>query len=109
MNIQDIKELLKEKGFKEEKQDTGVKYSFTDGDVELIAYIEPDIEIEFISLYRWQHNEVKGAQNISVSDLSRTKDSVATLFKKTKNNLPQHIGEKIDTHTEIDRVIDNLF
>lgn len=109
MNIQELKNLLKEKGFKEENQDTGIKYTFTNGNVELICYVEPNVEIEFISLYKWDNNEVKGTHNISASNFAYTKDSVPTLFRKTKNNMPRQIGEKIDAHSEIDKAIDLLF
>lgn len=109
MNIQELKNLLKEKGFKEESQDTGVKYSLTDHNVELVCYIEPNIEIEFISLYKWDQNDVKGTYNISVRDFTITKDSVLTLFRKTKNNMPKQIGEAINVHTEIDKVLERIF
>lgn len=108
MDIHELKDWLKEKGFKEEKQDTGIKYTLSEQNVELICYIEPNIEIEFISLYKWHRNGVKGTHNISIGDFSRTKDSILTLWKKTKNNMPEHIGEEINTHEEVDKVIEIL-
>lgn len=109
MKIQELTNLLTEKEFKEEKQDTGVEYTLVDGNVKLICYVEPNVEIEFISLYRWNNNQVKGTHNISTQDFSFTKDTIPTLFRKTKNNMPKQIGESINTHKEIDALIDRLF
>lgn len=109
MKVEELKSTLKEKGFKEEEQDTGMKYSFESGKVELICYIEPEVEVEFISLYRWDNNEVKGTHNLSINELAQTKDSVKTLLRKTKNNIPEYIGEKINVHAELDDVINKLF
>lgn len=108
MNIQELENLLKDKGFEEKKQDTGMEYTLTDGHVKLICYVEPGVEVEFISLYRWKNNEVKGTYNLSVKDMEWTKDSVQTMFRKTKNNIPQHIGETIDVHEEVERVVNRL-
>ena len=109
MNIEELRKDLIEKGFKEELQDTGIKYSISDNHIELICYIEPGVEVEFISFYRWNRNDVKGTYNLSVDDIKRTKDTPRTLFKKTKNNIPEHIGENINVHKEIDEFMDNLF
>ncbi|MDR2954671.1 MAG: hypothetical protein LBV43_06290 [Prevotella sp.] len=109
MNIRELESFLKEKGFVEEKQDSGIIYKIEKDHVELICYIEPGIEVEFISRYRWKNNEVKGTHNISEDELLHVRDSVKVLFKKTKNNLPQYIGEKTDTHNEVEKVIDRIF
>lgn len=109
MNTTELESTLNQKGFKEEKQDTGVKYTYADDHIELICYIEPDVEVEFISIYRWNRNDVKGTHNLSIEELKRTKDSISTLFKKTKNNIPEHIGETINVHKEVDSVINKVF
>lgn len=109
MDIQELEKTLKERGFQEEKQDTGMKYTVSDDHIQFICYIEPNIEVQFISLYKWQRNEVKGTHNITIDELKRTKDSVTTLFKKTKNNMPEFVGENSNTHKEIDAAIENLF
>ena len=109
MKIHDLSVLLKEKGFKEEKLDSGMNYTRTIGHIELICYIEPGIEVEFISIYRWNNNDVKGTYNISMQELNNSNEKAATFFRKTKNNLPECIGEKVDTHIELDKVIEETF
>lgn len=109
MKTQELIETLEERAFDEKKKDSGIYFSKTMGHIKLICYIEPNVEAEFISLYRWDNNDVKGTYNISIRDLGYTKDTVADLFKKTKEQLPQQIGLCVDTHAEIDRVIEYIF
>lgn len=109
MRPQELAELLIENGFKEEKLDSGCNYTKKVGPIEFISYIEPDIEVEFISIYKWDNNDVKGTYNIPLDKLRYDKESVATIFRKTKNNLPQYIGEKIDTHRELEKAIEDTF
>ncbi len=71
--------------------------------------MEPGIEVEFVSIYRWNDNDVKGTYNILTDHLVGYKGDVATLFRKTKENLPQYIGETIDTHAELEKVIRDVF
>jgi len=105
MNIQTIESTLREKGFKEEKIDTGIMYSLTKENVELLCYIEPDVEVEFVTLYKWKNNDVKGTYNITMNELRFTKDTLAAMFKKTKNNMPRQIGDTINVHAVVDRAI----
>jgi len=108
MDIKELESTLNEKGFKEEKQDTGIRYTISDDHVELICYIEPNIEVEFISVYSWNRNDVKGTYNLSIDELKRTKNTVPVLFKKTKNNMPEYIGETTNVHKEVDVAIEKL-
>jgi len=109
MKSKELGLLLKEKGFKEEKLDSGINYSKRVGHVELICYIEPNVEIEFISIYRWDNNDLKGSYNISLLELDSNRDSVVTFFKKTKRDMPQYIGLTVNVHSEIDTAIENTF
>ena len=109
MKEKELREELKAKGFNEEKLDSGYNYTKTEGTVDFVCYIEPDIEVEFITVYRWKNNDVKGTYNISIKNLINSKDSLLTFFRKTKNNLPQNIGEFIDTHQAVDEGLQNIF
>lgn len=109
MKVEELEKTLKEKGFSEESLDSGINYTKPVGHILLICYVEPGMVVEFIAQYRWKNNDVKGTHNISVAELRNTKDSIATLFRKTKQNMPQHIGEYVDTHESVDKVICDLF
>lgn len=109
MTTNELEEILKSKGFKEERLDSGCNYTKTVGAIELICYVEPDIEVEFIALYQWENNEVKGAYNISVEQLKHEEEPVDMFFRKVKKNLPRYIGESIDTHTEVEKAIRSIF
>lgn len=109
MKTQELIKTLEEKAFNEKEKDSGIYFSKTMEHIKLICYIEPEVEVEFISLYRWNNNDVKGTYNISVHDLQHTKYTLAEMFKKTKDNLPQRIGECVDTHKEVEKVIDYIF
>ncbi|GEM_PF-1505480 len=109
MKSQELAQILIDNGFLEESMDTGCNYSKTAGPIKLICYIEPVIDVQFVSIYSWKNNDVKGTHNVSMTELNMGKDSVVTMFRKTKNNLPQFIGEKIDTHIELEKAIDEIF
>jgi len=109
MEIQELERILKERGFEAEKLDSGYNYTNSIEHISLICYIEPDIEVEFITIYQWNNNEVKGTHNLSMKELNQSQDSVETLFRKTKNNMPQHIGEFTDTHKEVENAILKIF
>ncbi len=109
MNIEELMDLLNQKNFEEEEQDTGMEYTYKKNNIELICYIEPQVEVQFISFYRWDNNEVKGTYNISIDELKFTKDSVISFFKRTKNNLPVQIGDSINVHSEVDKAIEEIF
>jgi len=109
MKSQELSDILKEKGFTEELLDSGLNYTKISGHIELICYIEPRIEVEFISIYRWRNNDVKGTFNISMSELDKSHEKVINFFRKTKNNLPECIGEKVDTHIEVEKVLRETF
>jgi len=108
MNLEELKTTLTEKGFEEQEQDTGIQFTLTDGHIELTCYIEPAVEVEFISLYRWKNNDVKGTYNVTAKELPLTKDTVLTMFRKTKNNMPEYVGET-NVHTEVDAVLEKIF
>jgi len=109
MNAIELEELLKAYGFKEEQQDTGCGYTRTVGPIELICYVEPGIDIMFTTIYSWDNNDVKGDYNISMKELRYDKDSLVTMFRKTRNNLPQYIGDKTDTHAELEKALTVVF
>lgn len=109
MKTQELAEILIQHGFIEEALDSGCNYTQTFGHIELICYIEPGIDIQFITLYSWNNNDVKGTYNISIDKLRIDSDSVATMFRKTKASLPQYIGEKVDTHIETEKAIEEAF
>lgn len=109
MKVQELSDILKASGFNEESLDSGYNYTKKTGHISLDCYIEPHMGIEFISIYHWNNNDVKGTYNISVEELSRSKDNVEELFRKTKGNLPQHIGEFIDTHELLEKAIEHIF
>jgi len=109
MKVQELSDILKDKGFEQEPLDSGYNYSKKAGHISLYCYIEPNMGVEFISIYHWNNNDVKGTYNISIDDLNRSKESVEALFKKTKGSMPQHIGEFIDTHELLDITIERIF
>lgn len=109
MESQELMQILKQHGFEENKLDTGCNYTHSSGHIELICYIETGVEVQFVSIYRWKNNDVKGTHNISIAGLKLDKESVATLFRKTKANMPQYIGVTIDTHVELEKAIDDIF
>lgn len=109
MKLEELQETLSNKGFEEEKQDTGIRYIKTSGNLDFICYIEPGIEIEFISIYNWNDNNVKGTFNLSVKEMNTYDRTVASLFMRTKNNIPEYIGEKINVHSEINNAVNNIF
>jgi hypothetical protein len=109
MKVQELSQTLRDKGFSEEKQDTGFIYKKKEKHIELICYIEPGIDIDFITLYKWKNNDVKGQHTIPVNDFERSKDSVSTTFKKTLDNMPEYIGDTVNTHHEVRKMIEDIF
>lgn len=109
MKTNELAEFLIQKGFTEEQLDSGCNYTYRTEHIKLICYIEPGIDIQFVTIYHWNNNDVKGTYDISVDKLRVDSDSIATLFRKTKNNLPQRIGEKVDTHVEAEKVFHQIF
>lgn len=109
MKTQELAEFLVQKGFTEEPLDSGCNYTYRKDHIKLICYIEPGIDIQFVTIYKWNNNDVKGTYDISIDKLRIDSDSVATMFRKTKGNLPQRIGEKVDTHEEAEKVFEEIF
>lgn len=109
MKVEELREVLIVNGFTGEKLDSGYNYTIEAGYIKLICYIEPGMDVEFISIYRWNNNDVKGTYTISVNQLLGYKDNVATLFRKTKTNLPQWIGLTTDTHVVLETTIQEIF
>jgi len=107
MKIQDLKDLLIERGFKEEKLDTGINYSKTIDHIELICYIEPGINVSFICLYKWNDNEIKGTYDLPINQLGSGSVTLSALFERAVKDMPRYIGENIDVHAEMERVIDD--
>ncbi len=108
MKTRELEKLLIEKGFNEGRLDTGCNYTYETEHLKLICYVETDIEAEFITIYHWKNNDVKGTYNITVDELKGYNGSIAGLFRKTKLNLPQFIGETIDTHEELEKVLNDI-
>lgn len=109
MNTQELHDILIKAGFKEEKLDSGLNYSKTVDHVELICYVEPNVNIAFMAIYKWNDNDVKGTYNLSMMELNRNKDSISSIFKRTLSNMPEYIGDKVNVHEEIGRIINNTF
>jgi len=109
MKTEDIERILKEKGFQGEKLDSGYSHTIENGPIKLICYVEPGMEVEFVSIYSWNDNDVKGTYNIPINKLLGYNGTLADLFRKTKNNLPQRIGVSIDTHVELEKAIETIF
>jgi len=109
MKIEELGNILKEKGFTEEKMDSGYNYTLEAGHIKLICYIEPGMDVEFVSIYHWSNNDVKGTYNIPVNQLLGYNGQAITLFRKTKNNLPQRIGLTTDTHEELEHTLLKIF
>jgi len=109
MKTRELEEYLKEKGFKEDPLDTGCNYKYSTDHIELICYVETGIDIQFIAIYKWKNNDVKGTFNMTTDELKFTDLPVASIFRKTKNNMPQRIGDSIDTHKELEKVIQEIF
>lgn len=109
MNTQKLNDILIKAGFRKEKLDSGFNYSKKVNHIELICYVEPNINIAFMSIYRWNDNDVKGTYNLSMTGFDRDKDSISSVFKKTLDNMPEFIGENINVHQEVKTVIDDTF
>lgn len=109
MEIGKLHSALTEAGFREEKMDTGINYSISLNHIELICYYEPNIELQFVSIYKWNDNDVKGTYNIPVQRFHFDKDSVPQLFEKTLGNMPEYIGDKANTHIEVRKAIEEIF
>lgn len=105
MKVQALEKALRKSGFNEDKLDSGCNYIKTVGHIIFMCYVEPDIEVEFIIVYQWDNNDVKGTYNMSLKELSMSNESLETYFRKAKKNIPQYIGEFIDTHEEIEKAI----
>ena len=96
-------------GFKKEKKNTGYIYSKTIGNIELICFIESNVKLYFISIYRWNDNRVRGSYCISSEDIEDCPDFSLFMFKKTIHNMPRYIGREIDVHSEIIETINETF
>lgn len=103
MKIQELEDTLIEKGFSETKLDTGINYSKKINNIELVCYIEPEIEIQFSTTYKWNDNEIKGAYDISITELNYGGHSPSSLFMSTLNKMPHYVGE-----TNISMIIRNI-
>ena len=109
MKIIELKGILKNKGFSEEEFDTGMNYTKTIGHVTLICYIEPNIDVAFISIYKWNRNDLKGTYNVPLMMLRNIETDIPTFFERTISDIPQYVGEKTDVHAEIRNVIQEIF
>ncbi len=108
MKIDQLKETLLNKGFDEEKLDTGFNFTKTVKNVQLICYIEPNINVSFITVYSWDNNDVKGTYDLTMKELGRVEPSAISFFRKTLDNMPKFVGEK-NIHTEVEEVISETF
>ncbi|MDU1904568.1 MAG: hypothetical protein E6772_07270 [Dysgonomonas sp.] len=108
MRTEELKDILIKKGFREERQDTGWNYTKQVNNIELICYIEPDIEAAFIIMYRWNNNDEKGVFRLSKKELETNKDTIAELFRNSYQNMPRYIGETINLHAEIEDTIESV-
>lgn len=109
MTSEELSKILKSCGFKEEQSGTGSNFEKTIGHVVLICYIEPGMQVDFISLYKWNNNDVKGTHNVSVKELEQNKETVSTLFKKTLSDMPEYIGDTVNAHEEVRTAINLTF
>lgn len=109
MKIIELKGILKKKGFVEEKFDTGINYTKSIDHVTLICYIEPDIDVAFISVYKWKNNDLKGTYNVPVNRLNHLENEITTFFERTIDDIPHCVGEKTDVHVEIQHAIQEAF
>lgn len=105
MTVETLEKALKKSGFNEDQLDSGCNHIKKAGHITFICYVEPDIEVEFIIIYHWSNNEVKGTYNISLKELSKSSQPVEAFFRIAKNNIPPYIGERIDTHEEVEKAI----
>jgi len=109
MKTEELKDILIKKGFREERQDTGWNYTRQVNNIELMCYIEPDIEAAFIIIYRWNNNDEKGVFRLSKKELETNRDAISGLFKNSYHNMPRYIGEAINLHSEIENAIKLVF
>lgn len=109
MKARQLQALLISNGFREERQDSGYNYTKTAGHIELECYIEPNIEIEFITFYKWKNNEIKGRYNISVKDLEKKDFTIKQLFLNTLQDIPKYVGDTVDVHSDVATVVNDLF
>ena len=96
-------------GFKKEKKNSGYFYSKISENIELMCFIEYNIKIYFISIYKWNNNRVRGSYCISSEILKDYPDFASSLFLKTLQNMPQYIGKEINVHEEVSKFIDETF
>ena len=108
MKVQALENTLKNSGFQEDPLDSGCNYIKKVGHITFICYVEPGIEVEFIVIYQWKNNDVKGAHNISLNELSRSHQPIETFFRLAKNDMPPYVGEFTDTHDEVEKAIGTI-
>ena len=109
MKVQQLNDALLENGFEEQKVDTGFLYKKTVNHIELVCYIEPQIDIAFTTIYNWDDNSVKGVYKASLIELSRGNASASLFFKKAMADMPRFIGEEINVHADVEDVINRTF
>lgn len=101
------------KGFTEKKLDTGFNYTKTvNRNVELICYIEPDISVSFITIYKWDNNEIKGHYDLTAKEMEGMAPDLDTLFKKAVKDMPKFLGDKdsgVNIHSTLEAAIDEVF
>lgn len=107
MRIEQLEKNLSDKGFKKEHLDTGIEYAKEIDHIQLICYIEPNINIAITTIYKWKNNDVKGGFTVSYPQLERV-ESVTTLFKETLSDMPEYVGER-NIHIDIRKTIDKIF
>lgn len=96
-------------GFVKENRNTGSIYSKIYGNIELFCFIEHNIKLYFVSIYKWNDNKVRGSYYISQEGLKDCPDFSSYLFEKTVQNMPRYIGKDIDVHREILKAINEIF
>ena len=109
MKVQELSDILLRHGFEKEKLDSGFNYTKTDGHIQLICYIEPQIDIAFMTIYAWNDNEIKGIYKASLLEISRAQDSASLFFRQAVEDMPKFIGDKVDVHKEMNKAIDDTF
>jgi len=109
MKMQELAAALKGRGFEEDKLDSGCNYTKKSGHIELICYLEPEVDVEFVIYYRWSNNDVKGTYNVPLTELNFGHESIISYFRKAKDSMPLYIGNTVDVHEEVENVIERTF
>jgi len=113
MDTKQINDNLIYKGFIEKRLDTGFNYTKqVNHNIELICYVEPNISVSFITVYKWNDNEIKGYYDITVKELEGLGPDLDVLFKKAVKDMPKYLGDKktgLRIHPAMEAAIDEAF